>query len=290
MLTALLALSTVAAAQTPPPAASTAEIIVNGQRPDQAKRTREAVTAIGKPVPQGGFDAQFGRWEEPVCVGVIGLPVEPAQSIADQIGVEARAIGIGAQGPGCHPNIYIVATDQPVEFVRKARGSRSGLLSNIANADVVTMEHSHAAVRWAALTGMTGTAGERQGDDTQGTGSRTNNTLKVWHASKIKANTRAVIQRMVIVVDLLQANGHSYRQLAAYLTMVSLAQLRPNADAPMVNTVLAAFRPDGDAPQEMSAFDHAYLKALYAMPADDYGILQKQAIVGSINRSLKGAP
>lgn len=284
-LGALLSGATALAAQSSAP--STAEIVVNGRFPDQEKRNRAAVSALARPVPQGGFESQFGRWEEPVCVAVGGLPQDRAQFIADRIGTIAREVKIGAQAPGCHPNVYIVATNDPATLVTKARGSKSGLLSNISNNDIAVMEHSRAAVRWAALTGATGSSGERLGDDTQDTGTPMNNTLKVWHSSRIKANTRAVLLRMVIVLDMRQALGHSYRQLAAYLAMVSLAQLRPNADAPMVNTVLAAFRPGGDAPDDLSDFDHAYLKALYEMPADDFGTLQKQAMVGIIDRTMK---
>ncbi len=289
----LVGFAQVAVGQSSPSASSAAtdpnlptspEIIVQGAKEDDHRRNRDAVGRIGKPVPQGGFDAQYGRWESAVCVTVAGLPVNAGQHIADRIGQAARDIGLLAEGEGCTPNIAIIVTQDPRGFVNRARNS--GLLAGVGNSMIEQMRRSDAPVRWAGLTEMMGAQGDPKlaSDLTRNAAS-----LKAPIGSRLTANTKVELRRMVVIVDGAQVEVMKIGTLACYLAMVSLAQLRPNADAPMVNTILSAFRKGGDTLEDLSDFDRAYLKALYTIPAHYYGPMQKQTMVGRIDRSMTAA-
>lgn len=281
-----LFLATAAVADPPaPPAANPGEIVVTGHGADRDTRDRQAVGRIARPVSAGGFEGRYGRWDVPICVVVAGLPSAHDQLIADRIGQIADSLRITVQGPGCHPNIYIVVTPEPDIFIRKARLTSGSLLSNIALSQVEDMVHSHAAVRWAGMAdqvGRMGDVGQHYSALAQGGHGVEMKTL----GSLIKAPVKTGLVRMVVIVDAKQLTGLKYSTLSGYLAMVSLAQLRPDADAPMVNTVLSTFRDRSAAPDDMTDFDHAYLTGLYAMQPDNSGAAQKQQIVGRINRDL----
>jgi hypothetical protein len=266
----------------PPP--KPGEIVVTGHGPDRDRRDRQAVGRIAAPVSIGGFDAQYGRWDVPICVGVAGLPPDHARLIADRIGQVADGLKIKVEGPGCHPNIYIVVTAAPDDFIRKAQVTPASLLSGVDLAQINDMLHSAAPVRWAGLADQTGRMGDapiRNGDY-----GATHGAVMKTLGSLIKAPVKTTITRMIVLVDANRIAGMRYSTLSAYLAMVSLAQLRPNADAQMVDTVLSAFRDPAAAPEDMTDFDHAYLSALYAMRIDALGTAQKQQIVGRINDAL----
>lgn len=271
------------------PASSTsAEIIVRGAREAENQRNREAVGRIGRPVPQGGFEAQYGRWEKAVCITVAGLPADSGQYIADRIGQVARDVGLRAEGAGCTPNIAIVVTNDPRAFLNLARNAHNGLLAGLESSAIEQMLRSDAPVRWAGLAEMMGSQGDPklQGDhNLQPARAPTLRGL----GSRLTASTKAELRRMVVIVDSAQVEGMKIGALSSYLAMVSLAQLRPRADAPMVNTILSSFRKGGDMLEDLSDFDRAYLKALYTIPAHYYGPMQKQAMVGRINRSTGAA-
>lgn len=276
---------TAAPAPPPPVTPDATEIIVqarsDAEKADQRERSRAAFRSLAKPVPQGGFEAQFARWEQPVCVGVAGMEAQAEQFLADRVGQIARDIGVGAQGPGCKANILIIVTHDPGQFVRHAHDSNNGLLAGLGAPVTHALIYSRDPIRWA---GLAGSAGSR-GDAVISTGARYGELRNV-PGSRIVSSTKAVLQRMVVIVDARQVQGISMGTLSAYLAMVSLAQLRPNPDAQMVNTVLSTFRDRDNAPPDLTDFDKAYLKALYTMREDSYGAMQRQQIIGSITDSL----
>ncbi|HVO47588.1 MAG TPA: hypothetical protein VMT29_14770, partial [Steroidobacteraceae bacterium] len=66
----------------------------------------------------------------------------------------------------------------------------------------------------------------------------------------------------MVIVDSRRARGVTFDQLAGYVAMVGLAEIRPNADPGATPTILKLFA--GTAPTEgLSPWDQAYLKALY---------------------------
>jgi hypothetical protein len=286
---ALIALSTAAVGQ-PPQTSSTGgdkEIIVEG-RPLSRSDISKVVSSISHPEPTGAFESQYPRWVDRICVLVGGFPRDGAQFIADRIGEVARSLKLDAGPPGCSPNVFILATDDPAKLIAGLRLKRQGLVNGRDSAVISRIERSHDAVRWIGATTISGAFGAPMLDSAFSTGSHIVQQVKSYGGgSRLEASTQTFLTRETIIVDSTQIDGPSYGQLADYLAFVALAQLNPHAATPGVDSILSLFPRGGQAPAGLTAFDKAYLTALYRIDTNSVGILQKDQIEASINGTLR---
>ena len=74
------------------------------------------------------------------------------------------------------------------------------------------------------------------------------------------------LYRSIIIVDIEAVAGLSTTQLGDYLAMVSLSQVDPEAETGAYDTILNLFDNPSAVP-EMTAWDRAYLTALYSSPS-----------------------
>lgn len=85
-------------------------------------------------------------------------------------------------------------------------------------------------------------------------------------ASRINGTPPNVFEGAIIVVDTNRVRGVSYQQLSAYIALVSLAMVDPEADTGEVDSILSLFA-DRDAgktlPHDATNWDIAYLQGLY---------------------------
>ena len=98
------------------------EIVVIGDRPLIAA-VEEYIAEVSSPVRSRGL----ARWTDPVCVGVINLQHELAQQLADRVSDLAREIALGAQEPGCRPDVLIVGADDGAAMAEAMVDSNPGL-------------------------------------------------------------------------------------------------------------------------------------------------------------------
>jgi len=286
MRRSLLALATlVTTAAAPPPAAAGREIIVEGRalgRSDIAK----VVGAISHPEPTGGFESQYPRWADRICILVGGLPRDGAQFIADRIGEVARSLALDVGAPGCSPDIFILATDQPAKLIAGLRLKRQGLVTGPDSAVIARIQRSHDAVRWIGATTMTGSFGVPAQDSGFNSTDHVVPQMNNYDGgSRLLAKTQTFLTRETIVIDTGQIEGLTYDQLADYLAVVALAQINPHAAAPGVDSILSLFPRGNHAPAGLTAFDSAYLTALYRIDTNSPGMLQK----GQIESLIRGA-
>src|SRR5690242_20086274 len=106
----LMSLLLAASAASAPPqqarGASTASepIVVEG-RP-----TKETANDyVDKLLPAMGTEAQFGRFEDPLCPKTIGLSDDLATQVADRIRQVAKATNLQVAAGNCTPNLLIIA-------------------------------------------------------------------------------------------------------------------------------------------------------------------------------------
>jgi hypothetical protein len=69
---------------------------------------------------------------------------------------------------------------------------------------------------------------------------------------------------VIIVVDTRQTTNRNMGQLADYIAMVGLAQIRVAADTGTAPSILRLFRESDPQPQGLSPWDEAFLRSLYA--------------------------
>ena len=90
--------------------------------------------------------------------------------------------------------------------------------------------------------------------------------------SLISTATERHITQVVVLIDRAQASGKTLRQLADYAVMRVFARTRDahGGDAPV--SILGLFDAGASPPEGMTAFDRAYLAALYEGPSHMKGL------------------
>jgi hypothetical protein len=108
-------------------------------------------------------------------------------------------------------------------------------------------------------------------------------------ASRLSLTHRSIIFQVLIVVDRDRTDDLNMGQMSDYLTLIALAQVRPDKIPPMAPSILNVFNDiaAGRAPaQGMTRMDAAYLQALYAVGARQPGELQNDQIATRVLHKL----
>ncbi len=131
--------------------------------------------------------------------------------------------------------------------------------------------------------------GTGQPGGSQGGGLPPNVTTDWERSSRVARTKVSEFTYVYVILDQGRLQGMTRGQLADYVAMVGLAQIRPGARVSDAPTILKLF---DDAPQaalpHMSEWDHAFLKSLYMNPADSQGAARRDRDEdGARNCSLK---
>lgn len=269
-----LALGALAAPQDPPPVATEVEeVVVVGERLQTTAQT--FVRALAAPPP----GRKAARWDEPLCVGVIGMRPDLAQLMVDRITAVALELGVPASRPGCRPDVFVVATADgdatARELVRSSpRDYRPGTAGAERGAAALEVfQSSGRPIRWwhvsLAVNADTGQPIQRLPGQQPFVAPRERTRpadfgtyATIVSPSLIRDETRDVLARVVIVLESSALDRASFGQISDYIAMVALAQIDPEA-APEVPSILNLFRDAPAAEPGLSAWDRAYLSALY---------------------------
>jgi hypothetical protein len=214
------------------------------RRAELAPQVEGFVNEIAAP----GNEAGMARWNREVCPQVPGLSKEQGEFVLARISEVARAAGVPLAGESCRPNLFIFVTDQPQQLLDAMEAQKFAFVFGMnARADVI-----------------------RQFIDTP-------QPVRVWYNTiteivrspvPIDAQdlivTAPVISRAFVIVDRAHLQQVSDGQLADYVAMVGLAEVKPAAHVGNVQTVLSLFDvPPQAALPGMTDWDRAFLKSLY---------------------------
>jgi hypothetical protein len=221
------------------------------------------------------------RWGTPICPLMGGLPREQAEFVLTRISQIAAAVGapVAPIGRDCAPNLYIVATDQPDALLKAWRKRDARLFGSGSGPSIRRFLESSKPVRvWynADLTTgdglpmsedmgelVQGAGGSSSGANTQAfAGIATNLHAK---ATFLQWNEVRQLQSAIVIVDKRQLRDVNVAQLVDYIAMVSLSEVRQDADVGTAGTILTLFsRPtQSGMPSGLSKYDEAYLRAMY---------------------------
>jgi hypothetical protein len=276
------------------------EVIVTGDR-------AEFETKIGAYVNQltdfeyGDSNRGLARWQEPVCPLVTGLPRPMAEYVLLRVSDIARAAGAPLAGEHCiHRNLFIIVTKQPESYLRELEkrhgadvfGAAAPILINefIATPrpvrtwyDTVEMTpdglpmvnmgfpgQSGQNTKMVAL-GVTQTSAVRPNDPTS---TLTNS----WsQASHLVLNVVWAMKRAYVVVDPTKFTGVKLGQLADYIAMAGLAQIKLDPKLADDPTILTLFdRAPEQASPGLTDWDQAFLKSFYS--SEQKSVLQRSVI------------
>ncbi|HZV83405.1 MAG TPA: hypothetical protein VFF48_00295 [Brevundimonas sp.] len=271
--------------------------------------TLEDVTVTGRPleelirnfvveVAEPNRHRGLARWDDRICVGVANLQTETAQFMADRISTVAADLGLDTGGPGCTPNILVVATDDANALAatlvaERGRAFRLGGSGMDRGGDALEdFVRNPRPVRWWQMSMPTNSEtgerairlpGECLGSCT-GPGSALDYAPKteVFAASRIRTQIVDDLTRAIVLIDVDEVAHLSIMQLADYIAMVSLAQIDPDADTTAYASILNVMK-DPTAASGLMDWDRAYLGGLYDAERNaSSGRAQRGEVVDSI--------
>jgi hypothetical protein len=258
------------------------EVIVRARRAASlAPRVRAFVNEISV-LEQG---EALARWQVPVCPEVTGLPRADGEFILERISEIARGAGVPLAGEDCHPNLFVFVTVDPKqllkamekrdravtfgraapddidEFIAAPRVARVWYNSAMESADNIASTYG-----FPNAGQITQPSGLSQPDGSVGGGLSPRLSTDWERASRVARTMVWAFRYVYVVVDQRRLQGVTRGQLADYVAMVGLAQIKPGAQLSDAPTILKLF--DG-APQAalpgMSDWDQAFLKSLYTV-------------------------
>jgi hypothetical protein len=271
-----------AAADVPPPSqppAAAAEeskgslttITVEAQREREivARQARSYVSSISV----APFHESLARWNAPICPLVAGLPREHGEFILTRISQIAAAAGAPLGGEHCRGNFYVVVSADPDALLKAWSRRDVSMFGDAGGTKVRGFLNASSPVRvWYNADFDTGD-GTPLSADTPGLSQSGPSTSPVFAGIPNNTHARGFrlahdevrdLSSVVVLVDSRRARGISFGQLADYVAMAGLAELRLDANVGDAPTILHLFWGSGKTPPPgLSAFDQAFLKALY---------------------------
>jgi hypothetical protein len=211
------------------------------------------------------------RFDGFACPGVIGLTTQYAEIVVGRIRMIAEDLHIPLAPNGdCHPNIFISFTEDgraDMAAIQKKTHLLSDVLS-VRERQELLDEPGPVRVLSVVETRMqNGAAMPRRRNLTD-----IPTATMEGGQSLISTATERHITQVVVLFDRAQATGKTLHQLADYAVMRVFARTRDAKGEGAPVSILGLFDEGASAPDGMTAFDRAYLAALYEGPSHVKGI------------------
>jgi hypothetical protein len=248
---------------------------------DRATVERNVGTFVNAIAVKPG-DESLARWQPQIqlCPLVAGMPNSDGEYVLSRISKIATAAGAPLAPAHCKGNFYIIVTSDP-EGVLKAWMKRDVRMFGDETDQGGTKIREFSAARPVRVwynTEFYKLDGTPLGNNADG---RTNQSAR---ATRIEINNYRALSSVIAIVDARRMKDVSFGQVAAYVAMVGLAQIRPEANVTEVPSILNLFAGAGKAPPGLSAWDESFLKAVYETRITDRGQLAeiKTAMVQNV--------
>ncbi len=236
------------------------DIVVTGR----TAKDRRAIERQAHAITLDGADYRtpLAQFQDPVCPGVIGLPVDMALIVIDRIRYNAERIGLRtAKEENCQANILVAFVKNGQTELKALTRKSSYLFRDVTHAEIDALLADPGPVHaWSNTSVLS-----RQGDILQGDSDL--GQIPVLNVAQSQSHIflahRIDITKSVVMMDLAAVNGLSVVQLADYATMRGFARTRAIRGESAADTILGLFDPAGSKPMEMTGFDLAYLRSIY---------------------------
>jgi hypothetical protein len=271
--TLLLAVSSFAAAA--PPASPLETVTIEAQR--KKKEIEQQVGHFVSSVPRRYLDDSLSRWNIRICPLVGGLTHDQGEFFLARLSQIARDAGAPLAGAKCSPNLYVIATREPDDLLKKwyAR-DRHMFVTRNGMGYVRDFFASHRPIRVWYNTDFTsddgapsisaGLSAALVGTTLQmGFGLDDVPTNTVQMATRLQRSAVQTFSSVVVIVDANQIGDLNFGQLADYVGMLALAEINLDVDVSTMPTILRLFRDRASPPQALTELDKAFLFALYSV-------------------------
>lgn len=247
-------------------------IVVQGTR-DPRRRAQDYIDKLLPPM----FDAQIGRFEDPLCPATVGLPHKLKAEVLGRIWQVANAADIPISAAKCTPNLLIIVVDDKKALIEGMRRKKDSYLYGLGSDRVKQLENAAQPVASWQITDVIGADGMPLRFDGDGF-PRLFTTVP---PSRVVETTRRRILAGIIVLEQRGLVDVTTRQLADYAVMRLLTPIetkeRPAPDLSVLSLFSDGVLPK-DAPQSLTWWDLAFLKALFATPSNEVADVQRHEI------------
>lgn len=292
------------------PLAAEPTIVVTGQARTDAQIRDEAKGFVRAVAAAPGVSDQLGRWNQPVCVKVLGgTPAEEAMVI-DRIRVVATDAGIRlAKRKSCAPNLLVAFTHEPGNVVGQVLARRPHTARSLAIGSRNDLVQGTYPVRWWYDLKLEGRSGEAaMGDhpallnslDTPNNAGAApgggfaqsehqSGNVADFSSSLIGSKSRQSIGAATVIVDVNRVRGRTPEALASYIAMVALAPIKlPPRPVPMPTITNLFHGAAAERAIDLSEWDRAYIAALYKTAANRAAKVQSASMTDRIARTMRG--
>jgi hypothetical protein len=241
-------------------------ITVEAER-DRAVLERR-VSSFVSGITMAPYQQSLARWkkEMPICPQVAGLPYADGEYVLSRFSQIAEAAGASLAPLVCRANLHILVSSVPDELIAEWSKRNPWMFGTAGGTKIRQFLHSPAPVRVWYNTSFFSADGIACKTYDEGI------TICEQGAQigQIRLASVRDLASVIVLVDARQITEINMGQLAAYIAMVGLAEIRVDAKLGDAPTILNLFTNSANAPAiGMSTWDTAYLKALYHTQHDD---------------------
>jgi hypothetical protein len=176
-------------------------------------------------------------WRNKVCPHLAGLPEQQQQYVVARVAQIAREVGVARGDSQCSPNLFIIVTTEPRELLQRMAKHNYGLFGQRGRPYLI--DQFIAAPR----------------------------PVRVWYNVAIgrPGSLGFEFADIFVIVDQTQTKTVSVGQLADYIAMVSLMEIKPDAKLQVGRSILTLFDAQAHAaPAGLTDWDEAFLRSLYS--------------------------
>ncbi len=281
-LYAFAALAAVASGTPPAPAQTDSRaIVVEGTR-DPRRRASDYLDKVLPPT----MDEQIGRFEDPLCPKVVGLPDNLKDEVLARISQVAAVAHIAVDGGGrCASNLLIIVVDDKKALIEGMRHSKETYLYGVGRDRIRALEDPGRPVAAWQITDVIGADGLPLRVDGDGF-PRLFTTVP---PSRMSSDTRQRLLAGIVVLEQRGLIGITTRQLADFALLRLLTPIGVRDGAAPSSSVLSLFNAGvqpTDAPQSLTWWDLAFLKALADTPSDVDADIQRHEMRDKIVKEM----
>jgi len=266
LLPLLLATAASIAAQTAPAtdSADSQDIVVQGNA-----NPKVTINRFVKELTPAPIGAQLGRFLEPVCPRVLGLPNGQNALVEARMRKIASAVGAPVAPAKCTVNLYVLVGGNKAEIIDGLATKFPDLVAGVPDSVLKRLKNAAGPVAAWQIVGMVGTDGMPLSSiRTSADGDPVLVSSTIGFASRIARVTRPQFLGSILVVEAGALNGVDTRQLADYAVMRTLAPTDTTHQAALpADSIIKLFDPGNspeNGPLSVTHWDFAFLKALYA--------------------------
>ena len=267
----------------PTPRSGSDEIIVEGSR----SKTQTANKYLDGVLP-ATFDFEPGRFEDSLCLGVVGLPDKLKGEVEARVRRVATAAKVTLDAPGCRPNFVIIVVDDKKAMIEGMWRQKQSYLYGIGSAQVRRLENAPGPVAAWQVSEVVSSDGMPMQVDRDGV----KRMASFARPSRITINARTQLLGSVVVIEQNALVDVTTAQLADFALVRGLTPIDPNEQAAPRSSVLSLFNPGltpTDAPQTVTWWDLAFLKALAGTNSDRIANVQRHEIRDKMLQEMRAA-